>query len=292
MSDPIITLRLGLQGHRGARGLFPENTMEGFRGALALGVDGLELDVGLTADGAVVVSHDLGLNPDIVRDADGEWLPGPGPALRDLTLAQLVRYDVGRLRPGSAYAAQFPLQRPCDGARIPVLADVLRLLPKARFTVELKSDPRAPNRSASPTVLADAALAVIDAAEAVPRILLESFDWRGPRHLRRTRPDIQLAWLTRPETVRDAHLWWDGPRPQDFGGSVPRAVAAEGGPIWAPEYSGLTIDLLAEAHDLGLMVLPWTVNDPDAMRRLLAWGVDGLITDRPDLAPGAGVMPG
>ena len=65
---------------------------------------------------------------------------------------------------------------------------------------------------------------------------------------------------------------------------MPRVVAAEGGPIWAPEHTDLTSDLVAEAHDLGLLVLAWTVNDPDAMRRLRAWGVDGLITDRPDLA--------
>lgn len=283
MSDPIIKLSLGLQGHRGARGLFPENTIEGFRAAMALGVDVIELDVGMTSDGVVVVSHDLSLNADIARDASGAWLASAGPALRDLTFAELAQFDIGRLRPGSAYAAQFPEQRPHDGARIPTLADVLRLAPDARFTVELKSDPRFPGLTESPSVLADATLAVIDAGDAAHRIYLESFDWRGPRHVRRTRPDIQLAWLTRAETVRDARLWWDGPIPQDFGGSVPRVVAAEGGPIWAPEHLGLTWDLLDEAHELGLLVLPWTVNDPEAMRRLVAWGVDGLITDRPDL---------
>ena len=283
MTDPNITLPLGLQGHRGARGLFPENTIEGFQAALTLGVTGIELDVGMTADGVVVVSHDSRLNPDIVRDASGAWLLVAGPALRALTWAELGAFDVGRLRPGSAYAAQFPHQQPHDGARIPALADVLRIAPDARFTVELKSDPNHPNCTAAPSVLADATLAVIDAAGAAPRICLESFDWRGTRHVRRTRPDIQLAWLTRPETVRDAALWWDGPHPRDFGGSVPRVVAAEGGPIWAPEHLDLTQDLVDEAHAFGLLVLPWTVNDPDAMRRLHAWGVDGLITDRPDL---------
>ncbi len=285
MPHSIITLPLGLQGHRGARGLFPENTIEGFRAALALGIDAFELDVGMTADGVVVVSHDLQLNPDITRDASGHWLSVPGPALRDLTSAALAGFDVGRLRPGSVYAAQFPLQQPVDGARIPTLRDVLRIDAATRFMIELKTDPRYPVRTATPAELADAALAVIDAAEAAPRIVLESFDWRGPRYVRRARPDIRLAWLTRPETVRDAHLWWDGPHPSDFGGSTPRVVAAEGGPIWAPEHTGLTQDMVAEAHDLGLYVLPWTVNDPAAMRRLISWGADGLITDRPDLVP-------
>ena len=259
--------------------------MEGFQAALAMGVEVIELDVGMTADGVVVVSHDLTLNPDLTRDAAGAWIGSPGPALRDLTLAELGRFDVGRLRPGAAYGAQFPQQRPHDGARVPALADVLRLLPSVRLTVELKTDPRFPNLTVPAPVLADATLAAVDAADAGSRIYLESFDWRGPRHVRRTRPDIRLAWLTRPETERDAHLWWDGPHPQDFGGSIPRVVAAEGGPIWAPEHTNLTRDLVDEAHELGLLVLPWTVNDPDAMRRLLGWGADGLITDRPDLWP-------
>jgi len=283
LPDNRIMPKLGVQGHRGARGLFPENTIEGFRATLALGVAQIELDVGMTSDGVVAVSHDLRLNPDIVRDAAGAWLPATGPALYDLTYAELRRFDVGRLRPGSGYARLFPDQQPYDGARIPTLADVLRATPDARFTVELKTDPRFPHLTAPAAELADATLAVIDAAGAVPRIDLESFDWRGPRHVRRTRPDIRLAWLTRGETVRDAGLWWDGPVPGDFGGSVPRAVAAEGGPIWAPDHLTLTRDEVDEARELGLLVLPWTVNDPDAMRRLLAWGADGLITDRPDL---------
>lgn len=285
MPQSIIMPPLGLQGHRGARGLFPENTMEGFRAALAMGIDAVELDVGMTADGVVVVSHDLLLNPDITRDARGDWLSQPGPALRHLTAAALAGYDVGRLRPGSVYAAQFPQQRPNDGARIPTLVAVLQIGPAVRFTVELKSDPHHPDRTVPPAMLADATLGVVDAAGATSRIVLESFDWRGPRHVRRTRPDVRLAWLTRPETIRDARLWWDGPHPSDFGGSVPRAVAAEGGPIWAPDHTDLTQDQVAEAHDLGLLILPWTVNNPAAMRRLLAWGADGLITDRPDLAP-------
>jgi glycerophosphoryl diester phosphodiesterase len=248
-------------------------------------MEAFEIDVGMTADGVVVVSHDLALNPDIVRDASGAWLTGPGPLLRDLTRAELATYDVGRIRPGTLYAAQFPDQRPHDGARVPALAEVLRIGAASRFTIELKTDPRYPRRTVSPAELADATLVEVDASGTALRVILESFDWRGPRHVRRTRPDIRLAWLTRAETVRDARLWWDGPHPADFGGSVPRAVAAEGGPIWAPEHSGLTQELVAEAHDLGLLVLPWTVNDPAAMVRLLTWGVDGLVTDRPDLAP-------
>ena len=135
--------------------------------------------------------------------------------------------------------------------------------------------------------LADAVVAVADATGTSGRVTMQSFDWRGPRHVRRTRPGIRLAWLTRAAILPYARLWWDGPDASDYGGSVPRAVAAEGGPIWAPEHVDLTEASLAEAHDLGLLVIPWTVNRPDDMRRLIGWGIDGLITDRPDLARAA-----
>jgi glycerophosphoryl diester phosphodiesterase len=126
--------------------------------------------------------------------------------------------------------------------------------------------------------------AVADAENVAGRIIVQSFDWRGPRRMRATRPDIRLAWLTSRAFLAGARSWWDGPHPEDFGGSIPRAVAAEGGPTWGPGHADLTEDALAEAHALGLRVVPWTVNRPEDMRRLIRWGIDGLITDRPDLA--------
>ncbi len=274
---------IDLQGHRGARGLFPENTIVGFTGALAIGVDTLELDVGMTADDVVVVTHDPRLNPDITR-IDGDWLSEPGPVIRSLRMTDLSRYDVGRIRPGCEYATLYPDQAPHEGARIPTLADVLRLDANVNFNIELKSSPWDAAPAIDGAAVAEAVAAVADANGTAARITVQSFDWRGPRHLRRTRPDIRLAWLTRSAILMVARTWWDGPHPSDYGGSVPRAVAAEGGPTWGPEYVDLTEEMLAEAHALGLRVVPWTVNVPEDMRRLIRWGVDGLITDRPDLA--------
>jgi glycerophosphoryl diester phosphodiesterase len=273
-----------VQGHRGARALYPENTVAGFRGAMALGVRGFELDVGVTADGVVVLSHDLALNPEITRGPDGAWLAGPGPLVRALTRAELAAFDVGRIRPGSAYAARFPDQAAIDGARIPTLAAVLDATGDCALTIELKTDPTRPDDSIGGAAMADAVMAVVDAAGAAHRVMLESFDWRGPRHLRRTRPEVACALLTQAATVAAARSWWDGPTPADYGGAVARAVAAEGVGTWAPEHVDLGPDDIAAAHGLGLAVLPWTVNDPAAMRRLCDWGADGLITDRPDLA--------
>jgi glycerophosphoryl diester phosphodiesterase len=287
---------LDIQGHRGARALFPENTLEGFLAAAALGVTAFELDVAMTADGVVVVSHDPALNPDLTRDAAGAWLNRRGPTIRAMTNLELHSYDVGRIRPGSPTSLLFPDQTPHDGARIPTLADVLAALPDARFTIEVKTDPAHPDWTAPPQVLTDATLAVIDQAASAARIIVESFDWRVQRHVRQTRPEIKLAWLTRADTVRNATLWWGRSAPS---GSVAAAVAIEGGPIWAPDHTDLTESGVLQAHALGLAVLPWTVNQPADIRRLIDWGVDGLISDRPDLAlkllgvilpePGAGL---
>jgi glycerophosphoryl diester phosphodiesterase len=289
-------------GHRGARGLFPENTIEGFRRALALGVRSFELDVGMTADGAVVVCHDPALNPAITRDAAGQWLTGRPPLIHRLTLDELRTYDVGHIRRGTPYRLLYRSQKGIDGARIPTLDEVLRLSPEATFIIELKTSPLHPEWTARPAAMADAVLAVVDAAGAGQRVVLESFDWRGPRHVSRTRPDIRLAWLTRRESTVDAVLWWDGETPARHDGSVPATVAAQGGkglrngasgagssglnfaPVWAPFWGTVTRSAVREAHDLGLRVVPWTVNRRVVMRRLIGWGVDGLITDRPDVA--------
>jgi len=276
--------RIVLHGHRGARGLYPENTLAGFAGALAIGVDVLELDVAMTADDVVVVIHDARLNADITRTPDGAWLGQPGPAIRSLRATQLACYDVGRIRPGSAYAADHPEQQPQDGAAIPTLSQTLEMDGCVRFNVELKSFPWQPGLAADGAEMADAVIAVAEAHGAADRLIVQSFDWRGPRRVHRVRPGIPVAWLTSRALLAGARTWWDGPHPADFGGSVARAVAAEGGPTWGPDYGDLTEAAVAEAHELGLRVVPWTVNRPDDMRRLIRWRVDGLITDRPDLA--------
>jgi glycerophosphoryl diester phosphodiesterase len=268
-------------GHRGARGLFPENTIEGFAAALAIGVRRFEIDIAVTADDVPVVCHDPVLNPDITRGPDGLWLAEAGPPIRALSLGELVAYDVGRIRPGAAYAARYPDQQPIDGARIPTLAAVLRAAPEAVFTIELKTFPLRPELTVPGPRMADLVVEAAEAADALRRIRVQSFDWRGPRHLGRVRPEIARAWLTEPKTVAAAEGWWGVDK---AGGSVPAAVAAEGGDTWSPEHASLGAAEVAEAMALGIAVIPWTVNDPVEMSRLIAWGVAGLITDRPDLA--------
>src|ERR1700755_743744 len=113
-----------IEAHRGGRALFPENTLPSFANALSMGVDTLELDIGVTRDQAIVVSHERGLNPDLARTADGVYVASPGIPFVQLRLEEVRKYDVGQIRPDSAYAAQFPDQRPVSGTRIPTLKEV------------------------------------------------------------------------------------------------------------------------------------------------------------------------
>lgn len=268
-----------LQGHRGARGLFPENTIGGFRAAQALGVHWFEIDVGVLKDGTVVVHHDPALNQDTLS-MDGRFLSGSLPLLRSLTWDDLEDFAVGGIRPGSDYAAQFPDQAPMAGERIPTLAAVLAIDPALRWTIELKLIADRPDWTVGPEEMMERVLAVVDAAGAANRVVVQSFDWRAARHARLIRPEVARAWLTRAETIGDPALWWG----RDTAATVPDAIAEEGGGTWTPAHEELTEPLLARAHELGLLVVPWTVNDADDMARLIRWGVDGLITDYPDRA--------
>jgi glycerophosphoryl diester phosphodiesterase len=280
-----------LQGHRGARGLAPENTLPAFARALAIGVTTLELDVGVTEDGVVVVAHDRRLNPDIVRGTDGRWLVGRTRTIRELTFHELGRYDVGRLRPGSDYSTRFPSQRRMDGVRIPKLEEVFELARKAhndevRFNIETKLSPLAPDETAGPDEFARAVIQVVRASHVERRTTIQSFDWRTLALVQREAPEIATAYLTSDsENVRDAGAaaspWTNGIRLADHG-SVPKMVKAAGGGTWSPNYRDLSEALVKEAKSLGLEVVPWTVNDPADMERLIDWGVDGIITDYPD----------
>jgi glycerophosphoryl diester phosphodiesterase len=258
-------------------------------------VTSLELDVLLTRDGVVVVGHDPRLNPDVVRGPDGAWLTPPTPSVASLTFAELRRFDVGRLRPGSAYAAPFPDQAPRDGERMPRLADVYALAERAgnhevRFNVEMKTELLEEPDGPSPDALADAVIAVVRQARAERRTTLQSFDWRAVRRVREAAPDLATSCLTVEQPDDDTiqasrpgpKPWLAGLDPSAYGGSVPRLVKAMDVPSWSPHYLDLTAARMAEAAALGLAVVVWTVNDTTDMARLIDLGVAAIISDRPD----------
>lgn len=291
----LPTHAFDLQGHRGARGLAPENTLPAFARALEIGVTTLELDVGVTRDGVVVAHHDRRLNPDIARGPDGRWLQAPTPRINALSLRELQRYDIGRIRPGSEYSRRFPDQKRMDGVRIPTLASVLQLARRAefqavRFNIETKISPLAPEETLPPEAFARAVIAAVREAGMQHRSTLQSFDWRTLATVQRDAPEIGTVYLSSQRDSLDniaagaagGSPWTAGLRHADHG-SVPQMVKAAGGGIWSPYYGDITRGLLAEARSLGLRVIVWTVNAPEDMQRLIDWGVDGIITDYPDL---------
>ena len=303
----VVTLLAGgcavpfdLQGHRGARGLAPENTLPAFARALELGVRTLELDTGITRDGVVVVSHNRALDPDITRGPDGAWIASHAPVIHEVDYAELVRYDVGRLKPGTDYAAQFPAQAAVDGARIPRLAEVFALADRVggrrvRFNIETKISPLAPSQTLPPEEFTRAVVDEIRRAGMASRSSLQSFDWRTLQIAQKIAPEIETVYLTSQQKWGDnvcagappecaPSPWTAGFQLKDHG-SVPRMVKAAGGRVWSPYFRDIDAALVKEAHALGLRVIVWTVNDPAEMKRMLELGVDGLITDRPDLYP-------
>lgn len=277
------------QGHRGARGLAPENTLVAFERALEIGVTTLELDVGITADGVVVVAHDPYLNPAITRDASGQWLTEKGPLLKSLTLAQLQAYDVGRINPDTPYGKTFSTQAPRDGTRVPTLAALFARVKAlgaddVRFNIETKLHPQQPNDTANPEQFARALLNVVREAGMTQRVTIQSFDWRTLQIVQGFEPAIPTVYLSiqtaNNDNIRDGH-WTAGFKIADHG-SVPKMVKAAGGAVWSPNGGAVTEALVKEAQALGLKVIPWTINNPADMARLMDWGVDGIITDYPD----------
>lgn len=290
----IFAHAFDIQGHRGARGLLPENTLPAFERALTIGVTTLELDCGITRDGVVVVSHDAALNPDITRDTSGRWLDSIGPAIAELTYAELQRYTVGRLKPGTQYAKRFPQQQPVDGARIPRLVDVFALAGRlsrdtVRFNIETKISPLRPDETIAPEAFTRALLDAVREAKMEARVTIQSFDWRTLQVVQKEAPHIPTVYLSAQRTSPNniptdatSSPWTSGLHLSQFGGSVPRMVKAAGGAIWSPYHGDLTDELVKEAHALDLKVLPWTVNSEADIRRLIRWGVDGIISDYPD----------
>lgn len=290
------TRTFDLQGHRGARGLAPENTLPAFAAALSLGVTTLELDTAITRDGVIVVSHDPFLNPDITRGADGAFLKAKGPPIHALSLAELQRYDVGRINPTSRYAKQQPGQKPVDGTRIPRLAEVFALTRRAgnydiRFNIEIKVSPLAPNETLPPEGFADRLLAMIYANGMSGQINIQSFDWRTLQRTQQAAPEITTVYLTAQQPWFDnigagkpeGSPWTAGFQAREHGGSVARMVKAAGGRVWSPYFGDVDQAQIDEAHRLRLLVVVWTVNQSKDIDRMLDLKVDGIISDRPDI---------
>jgi glycerophosphoryl diester phosphodiesterase len=307
--------------HRGARSFAPENTMPAYRGTLRIGTDWVDMDVVLTQDGEVLISHDPVLNPDIVRDAHGkflaknkETLAKASPekkaeytkkyAVKNLSLDELRQFDVGRLNHDSAYSKFFPEQIVVDGTRMPTLREVVRFVNKTTknkvgFQIEMKTDPAHPEYSADPKKFAEALYKVLKEEKIVPRAEIQAFDFQCLEALQKLDKKVKTAYLSSRDNEKGgaddffgtdpkvSGLWTGGKLAKDYG-SIPKMVKALGGFAWEPEDAELTKESLDEAHKLGLKVVVWswpeqlgTAFDAKMVEKMIDWGVDGIITDDP-----------
>ncbi|RSN67346.1 glycerophosphodiester phosphodiesterase [Actinomadura sp. WAC 06369] len=298
--------RFDLQAHRGGLGLVAESTTAAFANALELGVSTLELDVQITADRRAVVTHDRQVSAKKCRDTrpafpgDPEY-PYVGKYVKDLTLRQVRTLDCGSLT-----LPEHPGQRPVPGARMPLLGEVFDLVHRYRaygvkLNVETKVEAGAPHETAPREQFVRITAHEVRKARMLRQVTIQSFDWGALMRMREVEPRLELVALTNRDFLQTGQPgrspWLGGIDIDDFGGDPLAAVRSFGASAFSPVHGFpqngkvtdpgyrpyVTRDMVRRAHRLGLKVVPWTVNDPATMNALMDDGVDGLITDRPDL---------
>lgn len=272
----------GIQGHRGCRGLMPENTLPAFRKALDLAVTTLELDVVISKDSQVVVSHEPYVNADFSTAPDGT--PVSRKDQKNLNIYQMVYSDVKRYDVGLRGNVNYPEQQKVAAYK-PLLSEVFETmevyrkannLPEFSYNIEIKSEPDQYNVSQpAPAPFSDLVLAVIKEHISIDRITIQSFDFAVLKHWKQqidagNYPKTKLAALVADLKSVDSHL-------KDLG-FIPD--------IYSPYFRLLGQEKVDRIHRKGMKVIPWTVNNTEEMQKLKGWGVDGIITDYPDRAKG------
>lgn len=244
-----------VQGHRGARAVRPENTIPAFEYAIAAGADVLELDMAVTKDNVLVVSHDPFLNPKICRG------PGGSNVIHELTLAELKKWDCGALK-----NPEFPKQQPAPGATVPTLDEVFDLAGRGtfEFNIETKIFKDKPELTPPPAEFARLVVDTVQRHKLEARVIVQSFDFRTLHEVKRIAPEIRLSALYSV----------------GFRNFVDLAREA-GATIVSPYYLLVTKGRVEEAHKAGLQVVPWTVDSPGDWDRMIDAGVDAIITDDP-----------
>ncbi|MDI3213664.1 glycerophosphodiester phosphodiesterase family protein [Arthrobacter sp. AL12] len=279
-----------LQSHRGGRGEWTEESLAAFANSLKLGVTTLELDTHLTSDGKVIVWHDDTIQADKCLDTapatpGDAAFPYVGDRVAELSLAQIKTLDCG-----FAPLLGFPGQNVIEGNRIAELKDVFQLVrdtdaEKVRFNIETKVED-GKSGGEGMVALTRAVVTEIQASGMADRISVQSFDWSSLNLTKEIAPELPLValssgdgWLAVGQPGASPNL--GGIDIDTYGGSLAKAAAAQGYDVISPAFRSVTPGMIAEAHELGLPVIPWTVNTTADMQRLMDLGVDGIITDYP-----------
>ena len=277
-------------GHRGARGILPENSIVGFDFALSIGVVLLEFDVLITADDVPVITHNYELDGAAVRGPDGKFLSGKRPRVASLRMEDLAQFDVGRLDGTTEYGRRFPEQALLDGVKVPRLSELMHLVLQPKYAnaclmLELKSDPDLARDSDAQEKFVSIVCDEVRVAGLTDRTLLHSFDWALLAECQRQAPDMPISFLTQLHVsagdIGDDPAIFITPdlcRPDI---SVPDEVSRAGGSLWCPHFSELSADDLARARELDLCVAVWTVNKAADIDAMIDLGVDAIVTDYP-----------
>lgn len=275
-----------LQSHRGGRGEWTEQSRLAFENSLALGVTTLELDVVISEDGVPVVWHDPTIQPEKCSDTgpaaenDPEF-PYVGDTVHELNWDQLQTLDCGQLLP------EYPDAEVAEGNRLLQLSDVFEIAaghPEVHFNIETKIEAENPEASATPEEYVDIILDEVDAAGVNERTMIQSFDWRTLPLVREADPRIPLVMLYDDTTWTPDSAWTGEVNYDEVDGDIVAAAEQLDAEVLSPAHAlPETTDpaFLDRAHDAGLRVVPWTVNDADRMQTLIDAGVDGIITDYP-----------
>jgi glycerophosphoryl diester phosphodiesterase len=255
-----------VHGHRGTRGLRPENTLPAFAEALRVGADVLELDMDVTKDGVVVVSHEPRVTPERCLAPDGKKLEKAVP-IRELTLEELQKYDCGSLP-----NPKFPRQVQVPGTPMPTLNEVFALVEnstypaaaKVEFNIETKIFPAEPELTPSPAEFAKLVLEVVARHHLEKRVIVQSFDVRTLKEVKKLDPSVRISQLTEANLLE-----------------IVPSLKAIGAEIWSPDSHWITPGAVKAAQAAGIQVVPWTINTPKEWDMAIAAGVDAIITDYP-----------
>ena len=276
-----------IYGHRGARGVLPENTLESFEYLFENNIRAYETDILISKDNIPVITHDFKLDPSYTKDVNGNWIEDENIKIIDLTYEEILKYDVGTLNKLSRYGRKFINQKSLDNQKIPKLSDLLKLSSDNDFddlliNLEIKSTPIEKGLTPSPEEMVKIVIDEVSRSNLSDKIIYSSFDWRVLREIKERDPKIPRAHLTSGAKgkIYDKSPWLDF-TPLHSEVELPKLIKALGGSAWHPNYKDVNKEVIEISRNEGLPINVWTVNREQDMLRMIDYGVDGIMTDYP-----------
>ncbi len=275
-----------IYGHRGARGVLPENTLDSFQYLFDNNISAYETDILISKDLIPVVVHNFHLNPSLTKGIDGNWLENENIKIFDLTYDQLANYDVGSINKLSKYGRRFINQKKLENQKIPKLSQLLDLTFQNNskdliINLEIKSTPVIDNLTPAPEDMVRLVIEEAKHSDLKNNIIYSSFDWNILREIKNYDVNIPRAYLSeKSRNIYDQSPWMDF-TPLHNNSDLPIIIKSLGGMAWHPHHKDITKKDVTISHELNLPVNVWTVNKEADMLKMIEYGVDGIMTDYP-----------